>query len=75
MLKEFGARPGRWEMGIMELIVPLPSDVGELDETPAPLVLKAAATGAIHGEASDPMQPTATRLLPPLSFRRRSDPD
>ena len=72
MLKDFGAQPGRWEMGVLEVIVPLPADIEKLDETPAPLVLKAAASGALHGQASDPQRPLTTRLLPRIPFRSES---
>lgn len=65
LLKGFGARPGPWESGIMEVLVPLPEDADDLAATPAPLVLKAAASGAIHGQAEDPQRPTSTRLIPP----------
>jgi hypothetical protein len=51
LLKEMGARPGRWESGVMELMVPLPASVADLDMTPAPLILKAVAAGTIAGRA------------------------
>lgn len=52
MLKNFGARPGKWDSGILEIIVPLPENVAEIGDTPAPLILKAVADGRLHGEAS-----------------------
>ncbi len=64
LLKAMGARPGRWEGGVLELVVPLPEKVEDLNETPAPRVLKAAAAGHIEGEA-DPQRPAATRLAAP----------
>ncbi len=64
LLKAMGARPGRWEGGVLELVVPLPDKAEDLDQTPAPLVLKAAAAGHIEGEA-DPKRPAATRLAAP----------
>ncbi len=68
LLKAMGARPGRWESGVLELVVPLPNDVKDLERSPAPLVLKAAAAGHIQGEA-DPQRPAATRLSAPERSR------
>ena len=73
LLRDFGARPGRWESGVMEVLVPLPDDADDLASTPAPLVLRAAAAGELHGEAQDPQRPTSTRLIPPLTFLADSD--
>jgi hypothetical protein len=64
VLHDMGAKSGRWEGGVLELIVPLPDDPDALEETPAPLVLKATAAGVLHGEAH-PERPAATRLIPP----------
>lgn len=63
LLKELGARPGRWQSGVMEVTVPLPGDVAELERTPAPLVLKATAEGAIDAYAN-PREIAGTRLTP-----------
>lgn len=63
LLKELGARPGKWQSGVMEVTVPLPKDVEELDLTPAPLVLKAAASGAFEAHAN-PREIAGTRLAP-----------
>jgi GNAT superfamily N-acetyltransferase len=73
MLEGFGARRGRWESGVLEVLVPLPDDVEDLGATPAPLVLKAAAAGDLHGEATDPQRPASTRFVPPPSIRARGD--
>jgi len=67
VLHDMGARAGRWESGVLELLVPLPEDPDEMEKTPAPLVLKATAAGVVHGEA-DPARPAATRLVPPPTF-------
>ena len=64
LLHAMGAKPGRWDSGVLELIVPLPADIDQLDASPAPLVLKAAASGVIQAEA-DPLRPAAARLRPP----------
>jgi GNAT superfamily N-acetyltransferase len=45
LLRQLGAIEGRWDGGVLDLTVPLPSDPGELEGTPAPLILKATATG------------------------------
>jgi adenylate cyclase len=63
MLKEFGAKPGRWEAGVMEVTVPLPDRIEDLEETPAPLVLRAAARGAVDAHAN-PRLIAGTRLTP-----------
>jgi hypothetical protein len=63
LLLQMGARPGRWDGGVLEVIVPLPGDLDDLDKTAAPLVLKATAAGVLHAEA-DPHRPAATRLRP-----------
>jgi GNAT superfamily N-acetyltransferase len=49
MLRDFGVAPNRWDAGVAEIDIPLPADPDELDGTPAPLVLRAAATGEIVG--------------------------
>ena len=51
MLDEFGAEPGRWQQGVVELDVPLPQDLGEMHTSAAPLVLRAVAAGRLEGEA------------------------
>ncbi|MDQ3964752.1 MAG: GNAT family N-acetyltransferase [Actinomycetota bacterium] len=64
LLLTMGARPGRWEEGILELTVPLPADADALYETPAPLILRAVAQGQFDTHA-EPKRPAAARLLPP----------
>jgi GNAT superfamily N-acetyltransferase len=64
LLHQLGARRGRWDGGVLEVIVPLPADVRDLEATAAPLVLKATAAGVIQAEA-DPQRPAGTRLRPP----------
>ena len=51
MLREAGAPMGKWEGGIMEVTVPLPKSVDDLDLTPAPLILRATARGHLEAEA------------------------
>lgn len=63
MLKDLGAQPGRWEAGVMEVTVPLPDRIEDLERTPAPLVLRAAAEGAVDAHAN-PRQIAGTRLGP-----------
>lgn len=64
LLQSMGARPGRWEEGILELTVPLPADPDALYETPAPLILRAVAQGQLETHA-EPARPAAARLVPP----------
>lgn len=63
LLKEFGAEPGRWQAGVMEVTVPLPERIEDLEQTPAPLVLRAAAEGAFAAHAN-PREIAGTRLTP-----------
>jgi adenylate cyclase len=77
MLRDLGAKPGKWEAGVMEVTVPLPERIEDLAETPAPLVLRAAAQGAVDAHAN-PRQIAGTRLTPSdrrdaRTFRPRSD--
>lgn len=51
LLKNFGAVPGKWESGVLEMVIPLPDDVAEIEDTPAPFLLRAVAAGRLHGEA------------------------
>lgn len=51
MLSHLGAHPGSWESGAIEMTIPLPSDPAALADTPAPLVLKAVASGRLAGMA------------------------
>jgi GNAT superfamily N-acetyltransferase len=47
LLREFGAVPGEWDSGVLELRVPLPESIEHLELTPAPLILKATARGEL----------------------------
>ena len=49
MLHEAGVVPRVWEAGIAEVDIPLPRSADALDGTPAPLVLRATATGRSVG--------------------------
>lgn len=51
MLERLGAIPGGWESGILELRVPLPADLEDLEATPAPLILRAVASGELRARA------------------------
>jgi GNAT superfamily N-acetyltransferase len=48
LLAELGARPGKWDGGVLELTVPLPDRPEDLPQTPAPLILKASAEGRLE---------------------------
>jgi GNAT superfamily N-acetyltransferase len=63
ILLGLGAKPGRWELGTMEIDVPLPDTVEELDETAAPSILREVASGRIEGTLH-PDRPHATALSP-----------
>ena len=51
ILEELGAEPGRWEQGVMQADVPIPSDMADMHMSAAPLVLRAVASGRLEGEA------------------------
>lgn len=50
LMQHVGAIIDRRDGGVVFMHVPLPATVEELDETPAPAILKAAAEGRIQGE-------------------------
>lgn len=50
-LREVGAAPGRWSGGVLEVDIPLPHDVEELERSPLPDVFRAAATGELLAHA------------------------
>ena len=66
LLKDMGARPGRWEAGTLEMTVPLPDDPEALEATPAPLILKAVAEGRLAGHVR-PDQSVVLREGQPIS--------
>ena len=61
ILLELGAQPGTWEHGTMEVRLPLPASVEELDATAAPFILREVASGRVEGRL-DPERPHATTL-------------
>lgn len=50
-LSEEGAGPGRWSGGVLEVDIPLPHDVDELERSPLPHVFRATARGQLHATA------------------------
>jgi len=46
-LKEVGVGPGRWSSGVLEVDIPLPHDVDELERSPLPEVFRATAKGEL----------------------------
>lgn len=50
-LREVGAAPGRWSRGVLEVDIPLPHDVEELERSPLPEVFRATATGELLAHA------------------------
>lgn len=46
-LHEVGAAPGQWSSGVLEVDIPLPADVEELERSPLPEVFRATATGEL----------------------------
>lgn len=72
LLKHLGARPGRWDSGVLELIAPLPTTVEDLAASPAPLILKAVADGRLVGEA-DPGDVDRTTFVARRRTREKTD--
>ena len=50
-LKEAGAAPGRWSGGVLEVDIPLPHEVDELERSALPEVFRATATGELMAQA------------------------
>ena len=50
LLKDFGAVPGRWQSGVLEVEIPLPSSVEEIDRSPIASIFRATARGDIVGK-------------------------
>lgn len=50
LLKDFGGVPGRWESGVLEVEIPLPKTLEEMDASPVAHVFRATAKGEIEGE-------------------------
>jgi GNAT superfamily N-acetyltransferase len=48
LLHSYGAVSDGIQGGVIEMVVPLPETIDELDRTPAPRILRAAATGEIQ---------------------------
>jgi GNAT superfamily N-acetyltransferase len=49
-LREAGAGPGRWSGGVLEVDIPLPQDVAELERSPLPEVFRATAMGQLTAQ-------------------------
>lgn len=71
LLAGFGIQPRRWESGVAELLIPLPASVDELPSTPAPLILKATATGRLVGRAR-PEAELGTEFQPATREKERA---
>ena len=50
-LKDVGSSPGRWTSGVLEVDIPLPGDIQELERSPLPDVFRATAQGQLHVQA------------------------
>ena len=64
VLESFGAVPGKWDGGVLELTVPLPTDPDALALTPSPLLLREVAGGRIEAHA-EPSSAAGARFVPP----------
>lgn len=52
VLESFGVKPARWESGVAEVDVPLPTSPEDLRVTPTTILLKAVAEGRFDSEAA-----------------------
>lgn len=50
ILLDLGAKPGPWEQGTMEVVLPMPDSVEELDRSAAPFILREVAAGRVEGK-------------------------
>ena len=50
-LREAGTSTGRWSSGVLEVDIPLPGNVEELERSPLPEVFRATAQGQLHVHA------------------------
>ena len=66
VLESFGAVPGKWDGGVLELTVPLPTDPDALALTPSPLLLREVAGGRIEAHA-EPSSAAGARFVTPGS--------
>ena len=53
LLKDFGGVPGRWESGVLEVEIPIPKSLEEMDASPIAHIFRATARGEIEGELRD----------------------
>lgn len=54
LLKDFGGMPGRWESGVLEVEIPIPATLEEMDASPVAHVFRATARGEIEGVHEGP---------------------
>ena len=54
LFESLGAETSSIEAGVIEMRIPLPANVDELLQTPAPHILRAAAEGTVEGRAGRP---------------------
>lgn len=59
MLGDFGVKPQRWEGGISEVDIPLPTELAYWDQDPAKIVLKAVASGEVRAHQRSPLSGAA----------------
>ena len=50
LLEELGIRAKKWESGVAEIDIPLPSNVDEVDSSPTGVLVKAVASGEVRAE-------------------------
>lgn len=50
ILLELGGKPGKWEQGTMQVDLPLPTTIDDLDRSAAPFILREVASGRVESE-------------------------
>ena len=50
LLKDFGGEPGQWQSGVLEVEIPIPESLEEMDASPIAHIFRATAKGEIEGE-------------------------
>ncbi|MHB8510299.1 MAG: GNAT family N-acetyltransferase [Candidatus Dormibacteria bacterium] len=69
LIRDVGASQGTWDDGVRVLLSPLPASIEELERTPSPAILRAAADGRLLGLAGTGGQGTRLQMEAPDAAR------
>jgi GNAT superfamily N-acetyltransferase len=73
MLGDFGVKPQRWESGVSEVDIPLPTEVDAWDQDPSKIVLRAVASGELQAHQHSGL--SGASLSVPDTTGREDDSD